>query len=82
LLDGVEHRFERLVAVARDADHDRLVARDAPLLDELLRDRDGRAAGGLVKMPSVRASSWMPFDDLLSVTLSPQPPDSRTAFST
>src|SRR5439155_1022610 len=36
LLDRVEHRLERLVAVARDADDDRLVAGDPPLFDQLL----------------------------------------------
>src|SRR5438309_6856732 len=47
LLDRVEHRLERLVAVARDADDDRFVARDAPLFDQLLGDRDRGAARGL-----------------------------------
>jgi hypothetical protein len=37
---------------------------------------------GSVKMPSVRARSWMPSTISASVTDSPQPPDSRTAFST
>src|SRR5439155_14200392 len=45
--DAVEHRLERLVAVAGDGDDDRLVARDAPLLDQLLGNRDGGAAGRL-----------------------------------
>src|SRR5437667_258378 len=43
LLDRVEHRLERLVAVARDADDGRLVTGDPPLLDQLLGDRDRRA---------------------------------------
>ena len=37
---------------------------------------------GSVKMPSVRASSRMASTISASVTASPQPPDSRTAFST
>src|SRR5207247_8993232 len=47
LLDRVEHRLERLVAVARDADDDRLITRDPPLFDQLLGDRDRGAARGL-----------------------------------
>jgi hypothetical protein len=57
---AVGDHFRRLVAVAGDADDDRLVARDAALLDQLLRDRHRGAAGGSVKMPSVSASRWMP----------------------
>src|SRR5439155_26806953 len=55
LRDAVEHGLERLVAVAGDAHDDRFVARNAALLDELLRDRDGRPAGGLGE-DSLRAS--------------------------
>src|SRR5262245_40261626 len=47
LLDRPEHGFEGLVAVAGDTDDDRFVARDPALLDELLGDRDGGAAGRL-----------------------------------
>src|SRR2546430_1742680 len=57
-------RLDRLVAVAGDTHHDRLVARNAALLDELLRDRDGRAAGGLREDPLRASEEPDPFDDL------------------
>src|SRR5262249_31621165 len=47
LLDPVQHGLERLVAVAGDADHDRLVARDAALRHQLAGDRHRGPARGL-----------------------------------
>ena len=47
LLDDVGDGVLRLQAVAGDADDDLLVARNAALLDQLLRDGQGDAAGGL-----------------------------------
>src|SRR4029450_8372584 len=47
LLDAVGDGLERLVAVARDADDDGLVARDAALGDQLAGDGDRGAARGL-----------------------------------
>jgi hypothetical protein len=43
----VHDGFQGLAAVAGHADDDGFIARDSTLIDEFLRDGDGRAAGGL-----------------------------------
>src|SRR5438874_8725187 len=79
--DAVEHRLERLVAVAGDGHDDRFVARDAALLDQLLGHRHGGAAGRLREDALGPREETDALDDLLvgdrltpAARVAPRPP--------
>src|SRR5262245_20273709 len=63
--DAGGDRLERLVPVAGDADDDRLVARDAAELDQLLGHRHGGAASRLGENPFALREQPDAGDDLL-----------------
>ena len=75
--------FDRLVAVAGDADDDRLVARNRAALDELPRRRDGHAAGRLGEDAFGLGQQLNALDDLVVCRPSRrEPPVARSERST
>ena len=51
LFDISEYRFDRLVAITGNADHNRLVSRDTSLFNQLFRDGDSGPTRGLSEDP-------------------------------
>ena len=81
-LDLAHSRLESFVTVTGDANNDRFIAGNSSFLDEFPGYRNFGSSRRLGKDSFSTCEKLDPFITSLSVTLSPQPPDSLIACTT